>query len=157
MCAWSPHAPAYLITGYLIYLPDKIQVQPISGCTQHQYSLKRLILVLCVNFIMLITSAQQVNDLLNISECLQHVARQAVKHWSTTSGWDPGFWLRDGGVAHKCCLRVQAGCEVWWQSRGIGVGSGMIQYHPELSNVTRLARDLFNDQWAPVLCECSTK
>jgi hypothetical protein len=61
-------------------------------------------------------------------------------------GWDPGFWLRDGGTARKCCSRVRAGREVCRHSRGIGNGLEVIQYHSELSNVIGLARDQFNDQ-----------
>jgi hypothetical protein len=27
-------------------------------------------------------------------------------------GWDPGFWLRDGGTARRSRSRVQASCDV---------------------------------------------
>jgi hypothetical protein len=46
---------------------------------------ERIKFILCVNFIVLITSAQQFNEFLNIFECLQHVAQPALKRWSTTS------------------------------------------------------------------------
>jgi hypothetical protein len=38
--------------------------------------------------------------------------------------WSPGFWLRDGGIARECRLRVRADCGVRPHSRGVGNGIG---------------------------------
>jgi hypothetical protein len=32
--------------------------------------------------------------------------------------WDPGFWLHDGAMTHKCRSRVQVVCDVCQHSRG---------------------------------------
>jgi hypothetical protein len=106
---------------------------------------------------MLITSAQQVGYFSNIFGHLQHVAHLDIEALVNNFGWDPGFWLCDGGTIRECHLRVQASCEVQRHNRGIGNGMRVIQYHLELSNVTILARGEFNDLRAPGSSECSIR
>jgi hypothetical protein len=72
-------------------------------------------------------------------------------------GWDPGFWLHDGGVTHECRSRGQVDCEVRRHSRWAGNVMGVVQYHLELPNVLILARNQFNDFRAWGTCECSTR